>query len=129
MPPADRGSAALDYAQKHRDEHLEILLDYVARPSISTQNIGIVECAEHSATLLASAGCAVWVIESGGNPVVIGAMVAEPDAPTVLLYGHYDVQPPEPIEAWISPAFEPEVRDGRVFGRGVADNKGQHLAH
>jgi acetylornithine deacetylase/succinyl-diaminopimelate desuccinylase-like protein len=121
--------AALAYARDHRDEHLEILLDYVARPSISTQNIGVLECAEHSASLLASAGCDVQVIDTESYPVLLGTITAVPDAPTVLLYGHYDVQPPEPIEAWISPAFEPEVRDGRVFGRGVADNKGQHLAH
>jgi acetylornithine deacetylase/succinyl-diaminopimelate desuccinylase-like protein len=126
---SEEGLAALAHAREHRDEHLEILLDYVARPSISTQNIGVLECAEHSARLLTSAGCNVQVIETAGYPVVLGTMTAEPDAPTLLLYGHYDVQPPEPIEAWISPAFEPEVRDGRVFGRGVADNKGQHLAH
>ncbi len=125
----DPRSEALDYARQHRDEHLEILIDYVARPSISTQNIGVIECAEHSASLLASAGCSVQLLQSGGYPIVLGQMRAEPDAPTVLLYGHYDVQPPEPIEAWTSPAFEPEVRDGRVFGRGAADNKGQHLAH
>ena len=121
--------AALDYARDHRAEHLEILLDYVARPSISTQNIGVAECAVHSASLLRSAGCTARIIESDGYPIVLGEMVAGPDAPTVLLYGHYDVQPPEPLEAWSSPPFEPEVRDGRVFGRGVADNKGQHLAH
>ena len=121
--------AALDYARDHRAEHLEILLDYVARPSISTQNIGVAECAAHSASLLRSAGCTPRIIESDGYPIVLGEMVAGPDAPTVLLYGHYDVQPPEPLEAWTSPPFEPEVRDGRVFGRGVADNKGQHLAH
>ncbi|MGH2698126.1 MAG: M20/M25/M40 family metallo-hydrolase [Actinomycetota bacterium] len=129
MQARDQRDAALAYAHAHRAEHLEILLDYVARPSISTQDLGVRACAEHSASLLASAGCAVQVIEAGGYPIVLGEMTANPDAPTVLLYGHYDVQPPEPIEAWISPAFEPEVRDGRVFGRGVADNKGQHLAH
>ncbi len=129
MLSPDPRTAAFAYARDHRDEHLEILLDYVARPSISTQNIGVIECAEHSASLLASAGCVTQVVESGGYPIVLGEITAGPDAPTVLLYGHYDVQPPEPIDAWISPAFEPEVRDGRVFGRGIADNKGQHLAH
>jgi acetylornithine deacetylase/succinyl-diaminopimelate desuccinylase-like protein len=129
MPIDDDRNHALAFARAHRDEHLDILLDYVARPSISTQNIGVLECAEHSASLLRSAGCKVQVVESGGYPVVLGEVVAEPSAPTVLFYGHYDVQPPEPIEAWVSPAFEPEVRDGRIFGRGVADNKGQHLAH
>jgi acetylornithine deacetylase/succinyl-diaminopimelate desuccinylase-like protein len=129
MQPEDRRAAALAYARTHREDHLDILLDYVARPSISTQNIGMLECAEHSASLLRSAGCSVRVMESDGYPILLGEMIAEPSAPTVLLYGHYDVQPPEPIEVWVSPAFEPEVRDGRIFGRGVADNKGQHLAH
>ncbi len=63
-----------------------------------------------------------------GWPFVFGRRADRPGAPTVLLYGHYDVQPPDPLDQWISPPFQPEIRDGRIFGRGVGDNKGQHFA-
>jgi acetylornithine deacetylase/succinyl-diaminopimelate desuccinylase-like protein len=66
---------------------------------------------------------------TAGLPVVYGERTAGPDANTILIYGHYDVQPPEPYEAWISPPFEPTVRDGRIYARGAGDNKGQFLAH
>ncbi|MGH2750094.1 MAG: M20/M25/M40 family metallo-hydrolase [Actinomycetota bacterium] len=129
MQAEDQRDQALNYARGHRDEHLSILLDYVARPSISTQDIGMRECAEHSASLLEAAGCRTQLLESDGYPVILGETADVQGAPTVLLYGHYDVQPPEPLEAWDSEPFVPEVRAGRVYGRGVADNKGQHLAH
>ena len=68
------------------------------------------------------------LLPSTGWPFVYGKRTDRPDAPTVLLYGHYDVQPPDPLDAWLSPPFEPEIRDGRIWGRGVGDNKGQHFA-
>ena len=65
---------------------------------------------------------------SPGWPFVLARRFDNPGAPTVLLYGHYDVQPPEPLEAWKYPPFEPTIRDGRIYARGVGDNKGQHFA-
>src|SRR5947208_3865655 len=73
-------------------------------------------------------GLAVRVMPTDGWPMVFGEYHARPAAPTVLLYGHYDIQPPDPLEEWISPPFEPTIRDGRLYARGVGDNKGQHFA-
>ena len=79
---------------------------------------------------LAEAGLKAEVLATPGHPVVIGEWRgAGPDAPTVLIYGHYDVQPPEPLELWDSPPFEPEIRDGRIYARGSADDKGQLFLH
>lgn len=69
------------------------------------------------------------MVHTPGHPVVIGKSARDPGKRTVLIYGHYDVQPPEPLEAWSSPPFEPEIRNGRIFARGSTDNKGQILAH
>jgi acetylornithine deacetylase/succinyl-diaminopimelate desuccinylase-like protein len=68
------------------------------------------------------------VIDTGGHPLVLGTAGGPPHAPHVLIYGHYDVQPPGPPGQWHTPAFEPDIRDGRMYGRGTGDNKGQHLA-
>ncbi len=116
------------YIEERRDEYVQRLIDYVSRPSISAQGIGIAETAEFLAQLLDGLGMQPRILPTSGWPMVLGQRSEVPDKPTLLLYGHYDVQPPEPLEEWITPPFEPAIRDGRIYGRGVGDNKGQHLA-
>jgi acetylornithine deacetylase/succinyl-diaminopimelate desuccinylase-like protein len=116
------------YIDGRRDEYLARLFDYVRRPSISAHGHGIAETAEYIAGVIGGLGIDAVVLPTAGWPMVYGERLDAPGAPTVLLYGHYDVQPPEPLELWHSPPFEPEIRGGRIYGRGVGDNKGQHLA-
>jgi acetylornithine deacetylase/succinyl-diaminopimelate desuccinylase-like protein len=78
---------------------------------------------------LGRAGLAAEVHETAGHPIVLGEWRGAPGAPTLLVYGHYDVQPAEPLELWDSPAFEPAVRDGRIYARGSVDDKGQLFLH
>ena len=112
-----------------RDEFLEVLFRLLRQPSISTQGIGVDECAELVLATLEENGIAGRIIPTAGLPVVYAERMAGDDANTILIYGHYDVQPPEPYEEWVSPPFEPTIRDGRIYARGVGDNKGQFLAH
>lgn len=122
--------AALDYVRGRRDAHLEILFTVLRQPSVSVQGTGMKECADLLVDLLHRHGISARLIETDGAPVVYGEVeAAGPSAPTVLLYGHYDVQAPQPLDAWVTPPFQPDVRDGRIYARGVADNKGQHLCH
>ena len=108
-----------------RDETLADLLRLIAQPSISAQNIGVRECAALEMELLRKAGLEPRLLETSGHPMVYAEWLNAPGKPTVLFYGHYDVQPPDPLELWDSPPFAPEIRDGRIYGRGVADNKAQ----
>ncbi|MBX0331390.1 M20/M25/M40 family metallo-hydrolase, partial [Oscillochloris sp. ZM17-4] len=116
------------HIDRRREEYLSRLIDYVRQPSISAHGTGIAETAELIAGVLDGLGMAAEVVPTDGWPMVFAQRADAPGRPTVLLYGHYDVQPPDPLEEWVSPPFRPEVRDGRIYGRGVGDNKGQHLA-
>ncbi|MFO7633076.1 MAG: M20/M25/M40 family metallo-hydrolase [Caldilinea sp.] len=111
-----------------RQPYLQRLLDYLRMPSISAEGIGIAEVAGVLVHQLQDMGFAARLMPTSGWPMVFGERRDAPGAPTVLLYGHYDVQPPDPLEAWVSPPFEPTIRNGRVFARGAGDNKGQHFA-
>ena len=73
-------------------------------------------------------GITTQIMKTDGHPVVFGEMMKDENFFTLLIYGHYDVQPPEPIDEWLSPPFEPTIRDGRIYGRGAGDNKGQLIA-
>ncbi|MFC2968002.1 M20/M25/M40 family metallo-hydrolase [Acidimangrovimonas pyrenivorans] len=121
-------NAIFDHIDAGREAALARLIDYVRHPSISAQNIGIAEVADLVTGMLEGLGMEVERLAAPGHPVLLGRYTVDPAKPTVLFYGHYDVQPPEPLELWDSPPFEPEIRDGRIYGRGVGDNKGQHFA-
>lgn len=121
-------SAVFKHIETNEDQFISRLLDYLRHASISTQNIGISEVAELLVDMLSRLGLEARTFPTAGHPMVVGRWEHAPGAPTVLLYGHYDVQPPDPLEAWISPPFEPAIRDGRIYARGAGDNKGQHFA-
>src|SRR5688572_26107724 len=125
---------SLDYARTHQPQFLDQLTEFLRIPSISTlpaHKPDIQRAAEWLAADMRRIGLQqVAVLTTTGNPVVYGEWLeAGPDAPTILLYGHYDVQPVDPLELWQSPPFEPTLRDGRLYARGASDNKAQHFAH
>jgi acetylornithine deacetylase/succinyl-diaminopimelate desuccinylase-like protein len=120
--------AVFAHVDAHREEFLDRLAAWVRVPSVSATGQGMPEAAGHARDLVAAAGLEAEVAATDGWPLVLGRRTGRPGAPTVLVYGHYDVQPPDPLDAWTSPPFEPQFRDGRLYGRGTADNKGQHLA-
>lgn len=118
----------LAHIDANRDGFVERLIDYVRHPSISAQNIGIREVSELLVGMLGKLGLQAEAVPTAGHPMVLGRWDGAPGKPTVLLYGHYDVQPPDPLDRWLSPPFEPTIRDGRIYARGAGDNKGQHFA-
>jgi len=111
------------YIEDQLDRSIEELSDLCAQPSVAAQNLGIEACAAMVAKSLEKRGFDVQVMPTGGAPVVFGQRKGKSDK-TLIAYDHYDVQPPEPLELWETPAFEPTIRDGRLYARGVADNKG-----
>ena len=121
------------YVEQHRERFLHELLALLALPSISADpNYGaaVAQTAEMVRQRLAEAGLdQARLIETSGHPLVYAEKIVDPGRPTVLIYGHYDVQPPDPLELWQTPPFAPEVRDGRIHGRGASDDKGQMYTH
>ncbi len=114
--------------QEREPRDLSDLFRLISQPSISAQNIGVRECADLFVTLLQDAGFTARLMPTPAHPVIFAEWLGAPGRPTVLIYGHYDVQPPDPLEEWLSPPFEPTIRDGKLFGRGAGDNKGQIFA-
>lgn len=111
---------------------LDDLLTLLRFPSVSTNPANAVDvraCATWLMAKLRSIGLSAELHETPGHPVVLARNVHKPGRRTVMIYGHYDVQPAEPLNEWLSPAFEPTIRDGRIFCRGATDNKGQLMAH
>jgi acetylornithine deacetylase/succinyl-diaminopimelate desuccinylase-like protein len=126
--------ATLDYIHTNRPNFLNQLIEFLRIPSISTlpeHRPDVQRAAEWLAADMRRIGLQqVAVLPTSGNPVAYGEWLgAGPDAPTVLLYGHYDVQPVDPLALWQTPPFEPMMQDGRLYARGASDNKAQHFAH
>ncbi|HUF64154.1 MAG TPA: dipeptidase [Verrucomicrobiales bacterium] len=112
--------------------HLEALLEFLRFPSISTDSScrdDMHACADWLAGRLRAAGLEAEIHPTGGHPAIIAKSAHRDGRPTVLIYGHYDVQPADPLDLWIHPPFEPHIENGIVFARGATDNKGQILAH
>src|SRR5450432_1795333 len=122
-----------EFIESCRDRHLEELCEFLRIPSVSAKSEhkpDVERAAQWVAGKLTSAGFkTVQVIPTNLPPLVYAESLEAPGKPTVLFYGHYDVQPAEPLDLWTSPAFEPAVRDGNLFGRGTADDKGQVHIH
>ena len=120
------------FLNDHRAEALETLKSLLRIPSVSAitaHKPDVRRAAEFVRDQLASAGLTTELVETAGHPIVYAEWLKAADAPTVLIYGHYDVQPPDPLDKWITPAFEPDVRDGCIWARGATDDKGQMLTH
>jgi hypothetical protein len=125
---------AIQYARQRQTDSLSELLDFLRIPSVSTEPA-------HDADTAAAAAWLAWSMEAAGlesvrlieterHPLVYADWLrAGPAAPTVLIYGHYDVQPADPLDKWLFPPFQPEVRDEYVYARGAADDKGQVYIH
>lgn len=113
-----------------RERHIADLQRVVRQPSISSQGIGVRECAELLARMMRDVGIEAWVMETAGLPVVYGAIrTPDPAAPTLVIYNHYDVQPPDPVEEWTHPPFGAEIVGDTLYGRGATDAKGNLMAH
>jgi acetylornithine deacetylase/succinyl-diaminopimelate desuccinylase-like protein len=130
---SDLRKFALDFAKTNNDRFLNELKELLRIPSISTDpnhKEDMIAAADWVADHLANLGLdKVKVLPTGGHPVVYGEILSmEPSAPTILVYGHYDVQPVEPLELWTSDAFEPVQRGENLYARGASDMKGQVLA-
>jgi acetylornithine deacetylase/succinyl-diaminopimelate desuccinylase-like protein len=121
------------YVDENKDRFLEELFDLIRIPSVSSKKEAkedMIRTAYHiKHSLLAAGADHAEVKETSGWPVVYGYKMIDKSLPTVLVYGHYDVQPVEPLDLWDSPPFEPEVRDGKIFARGADDDKGQLFMH
>jgi len=122
----------LQFVDDHRQQFQDDLAELLRIPSVSADSEfrgDIRRAAEWLVEHLTQFGFTVELIETAGHPIVYAESAPVPGAPVALVYGHYDVQPPDPLDKWISPPFEPTVRDGNVYARGACDDKGQMLTH
>ena len=124
---------AIKFIEKNRERFLEELFDLLRIPSVSADSKfkhDVRKAAEFVKSKLVAAGAETAELhETGGHPIVYGERIIDDAWPTVLVYGHYDVQPPDPYELWDSPPFEPVIRDEKIFARGSCDDKGQMYMH
>lgn len=127
------------YLEEHKDEFIKELIELLKIPSVSADSAysqDVLNTAEAMALALQKAGCDhIEICDTKGYPIVYGEKIIDPELPTVLVYGHYDVQPPDPVDLWDSPPFEPVIRntelhpDGAIYARGASDDKGQVYMH
>lgn len=126
-------TSVLHYLKTHETAYLESLTECLKIPSVSTDPVfknHILECAHFVKSHLEKIGLeSVQIFPTAGHPIVYAQWCHAPGKPTVLLYGHYDVQPADPLELWTTPPFEPTIRDGNLYARGVSDDKGQVFCH
>jgi len=120
------------YIEANKDRFLEELYALLRIPSVSADSRhkgDVRKAAEYVRARLAELGAEATLVETKGHPIVFGEKKVDPKKPTVLVYGHYDVQPPDPLDLWTSPPFEPTVRNGKIYARGSCDDKGQFYMH
>lgn len=122
-----------DFQEQNKDRFLNELLELLRIPSVSARSEhkqDMIKCAEAVRERLQQAGAdKVEIFETAGHPIVYGEKITDESKPTVLVYGHYDVQPPDPLDLWHSGPFEPVIKDGRIYARGACDDKGQFYMH
>ncbi len=123
----------LNYLKDNLENYLEELKEYLKIPSVSAlpaHKDDMLRCAEFASKKLKDAGMnEVKIFPTEGHPIVYGEWLEKPGKPTVLIYGHYDVQPVDPLNLWKNPPFDPVISDGKIWARGANDNKGQHFVH
>ncbi|WP_462266135.1 dipeptidase [Mucilaginibacter sp.] len=121
------------YIETHKQRMLDELFALLRFPSVSADlkyKPDVLKAADYVAARLRDAGADhVEVCPTAGNPIVYGEKIVDESKPTILVYGHYDVQPPDPLELWLSPPFEPTIRDNKIYARGACDDKGQFYMH
>jgi len=122
-----------DYIQSNQNRFIEELMALLRIPSVSADSKykgDVQKTAEFVKESLEKAGAdKVEICPTKGHPIVYGEKIIDPTLPTVLVYGHYDVQPPDPLDLWHSPPFEPVIKDGKIYARGACDDKGQMFMH
>lgn len=122
----------LDHLNSTQDVALSELCDFLRIPSISADSKYVPDmhrCADWVRSSMEDAGLNAQIFQTKGHSIVYGELIRDPGLPTVLVYGHYDVQPPDPLNLWTTPPFEPQVREGKLFARGATDDKGQLFTH
>ena len=132
-PKTQTMQAWKDYQSEHKDRFLEELLGLLRIPSVSADSKykgDVAKCADAVKEHMLKAGCdSAEICPTAGHPIVYGEKIIDPKLPTVLVYGHYDVQPADPINLWTSGPFDPQIRDGKIYARGACDDKGQMFMH
>ncbi|RZK62292.1 MAG: M20/M25/M40 family metallo-hydrolase, partial [Pedobacter sp.] len=122
-----------NYVETHKQRFLDELFELLRFPSVSADpkyKADVLKTADYVAQKLKDAGADhVEICPTAGYPIVYGEKIIDSALPTVLIYGHYDVQPADPLELWHTPPFEPTVRDGKIYARGACDDKGQFYMH